>query len=723
MKRESKRKNHLSSSKLEISSQAKKEIAGLVLIVFSLIFFLSFFHSAGRAGGILQEIFIKSIGWGYFLIPFILLSAGISLIFRQSERKFILSSSIGIVLFIFSVLGFSQIVLPNYQTAESGGYIGHLIAHPLIFSFGQYAAAVIFFVGVIISLIFIFDTSIKEIFSFLNSLKNKFKKPSSQDEELSNQTLTPLSENNLVEETSQNSNKKIENNDSIKINNLNLISKKNSSKKHELDQVIKVENIDQTNFKLPPLKLLGQETGKPAGGNLKISANIIKQTFHNFGIEVEMAEINVGPTVTQYTLRPAQGVKLTQITSLQNDLSLALAAHPLRIEAPIPGRSLVGIEVPNKSIINVRLKNLLESPALKNQKGFLTLALGRDVAGNPIFTDLSKMPHLLIAGATGTGKSVCLNSIILNLIYQYTPNYLRLILLDPKRVEFPIYRDIPHLLTPPVVNIDKMFNTLKWSVAEMERRFKILAENNCRDVQQYHRLIAKQKETEEKMPYIVLIIDELADLMMAHGRDVEATIVRLSQMARAVGMHLILATQRPSVKVITGLIKANITARISFKVASQIDSRTILDSAGAEKLLGRGDMLFISPTTPKPKRIQGCLITTEEVKRVADFLKAQSKPDYQEEIIEYEKSSLPGQASQYNNDDTDELYEDAKNVVIEEQRGSTSSLQRRLRIGYGRAARLLDMLEKNGVVGQTNGTKPRKVLIKEKDINKNQFEV
>ena len=723
MKRESKRKNHSSSSRLEISSQAKKEIAGLILIVLSLIFLLSFFHSAGRAGGILQEISIKSIGWGYFLIPFILLFAGISLIFRQSERKFILSSSIGIVLFIFSILGFSQIILPNYQTAESGGYVGHLIAHPLIFLFGQYVAAVIFFVGIIISLIFIFDTSIKEIFSFLNSLKNKFKEPSSQDEELSNQTLAPLSENNLAEETSQNSNKKIENNDSIKINNLNPISKKNSSKKHELDQVIKVENIDQTNFKLPPLKLLGQETGKPAGGNLKISANVIKQTFHNFGIEVEMAEINVGPTVTQYTLRPAQGVKLTQITSLQNDLSLALAAHPLRMEAPIPGRSLVGIEVPNKSIINVRLKNLLESPALKNQKGFLTLALGRDVAGNPIFTDLSKMPHLLIAGATGTGKSVCLNSIILNLIYQYTPNYLRLILLDPKRVEFPIYRDIPHLLTPPVVNIDKMFNTLKWSVAEMERRFKILAENNCRDIQQYHRLIAKQKETEEKMPYIILIIDELADLMMAHGRDVEATIVRLSQMARAVGIHLILATQRPSVKVITGLIKANITARISFKVASQIDSRTILDSAGAEKLLGRGDMLFISPTTPKPKRIQGCLITTEEVKRVTDFLKAQSKPDYQEEIIEYEKSSLPGRTNQYNNDDTDELYEDAKNVVIEEQRGSTSSLQRRLRIGYGRAARLLDMLEKNGVVGQTNGTKPRKVLIKEKDINKNQFEV
>ncbi len=710
MSRKSKNKSHVSSFKLELSSQAQKEIAGLVLIIFSLIFFFSFFHSAGRVGGILQNVFIKSIGWGYFLIPFILLAAGISLIFRHSERKFILSSSLGIILFIFSILGFFQIVLPGYQTAESGGYIGQLIAHPLIFLFGKYVATIIFLIGIIISLIFVFDTSIQQTFSFFVSLKNKFKKQPLPEKEL----LTSQ-ENNSAEKVSTNLDKKTKNNDSIKINNLNLTPHKTISKKNETDQNIKVENIDQTNFKLPPLKLLGQETGKPAGGNLKASANIIKQTFHNFGIEVEMAEINIGPTVTQYTLRPAQGVKLTQITSLQNDLSLALAAHPLRIEAPIPGRSLVGIEVPNKSIINVKLRNLLESSAIKSQKGSLMLALGRDVAGNPVFTDLSRMPHLLIAGATGTGKSVCLNSIIISLIYQYTPNYLRLILLDPKRVEFPIYRDIPHLLTPPVVNVDKMFNTLKWSVSEMEERFKILAENNCRDIQQYHRLIVKQKEVENKMPYIILIIDELADLMMAHGRDVEATIVRLSQMARAVGIHLILATQRPSVKVITGLIKANITARISFKVASQIDSRTILDSSGAEKLLGRGDMLFISPTTPKPKRIQGCLVTTEEVKKVTDFLKSQSKPDYQEEIIEYEKPSLPGQISRYGNEDTDELYEEAKKVVIEEQRGSTSSLQRRLRIGYGRAARLLDMLEKNGVVGQANGTKPRKVLIKEEE--------
>lgn len=722
--------NFSSLLKFELSEEVKKEITGIFLVAVSLILFLSFFHAAGQAGDFFQRAFIKLIGWGYFFLPLIFIVIGILMICKSSQKRAIKASLVGIILLLFSILGLIQVIFGRQafgrQTIEGGGYIGELITHPIVNLLGQYATVIIFLSGVFVSLILIFDTSLKRIiqsFKVVFRMKNIFlrrQESVNSPNEIENEEGIEVNQPSLVEHS------KTEIDDKIKINNLDSGKIEKSKRKSKLENLIKIEKIGQKDFKLPPLNLLNQESGKPAGGNLKANASIIKQTLRNFGIEVEMAEINVGPTVTQYTLRPAQGVKLNQITALQNDLSLALAAHPLRIEAPIPGRSLVGIEVPNKSIINVCLRNLLESSEVKREQGFIDFVLGRNVAGQPVIADLSKMPHLLIAGATGTGKSVCLNSIILNFLYRYTPNYFRLILLDPKRVEFPIYQGIPHLLTPPVVEVDKMFNTLKWAIAEMERRFRILSENNCRDIQQYHQKIVRMKkkeEVEEKMPYIVLIIDELADLMMAHGRDVEAVIVRLSQMARAVGIHLILATQRPSVKIITGLIKANITARISFKVASQIDSRTILDAAGSEKLLGRGDMLFLSPDISKPKRIQGCFTRTEEVKKVTDFLRSQSEPEYQEEITEDKRVNLPGFKDSKEIDENDELYQEAMKIVVETQKGSTSLLQRRLRIGYSRAARLLDLLEKNGVVGPANGPKPRRVLIKEKEINKNGFDL
>jgi len=467
----------------------------------------------------------------------------------------------------------------------------------------------------------------------------------------------------------------------------------------------------QFEYQRPPIELLEKDQGFPAAGDIKQNIAIIKKTLENFGIEVEMGEVHVGPTVTQYTLKPADGVKLSKITSLSNDLALALASHPIRIEAPIPGKSLVGIEVPNKVRTLVRLRNLISDPKFQNHPSPLCFVLGRDVSGNPVFSDLAKMPHLLVAGATGTGKTIFLNSLILSLVYRNSPKILKFILIDPKRVEFPIYSDLPHNLTDVIFDVQKTINALGWLVEEMERRFKSLAAFKARDIFSFNKISLEKKIP--PMPYIVLIIDELADLMAARGRELEAAIVRLAQLARAVGIHLVLATQRPSSEVITGLIKANITARITFQVASQVDSRTVIDMAGAEKLLGMGDMLFLSAESPKPKRIQGAFVSEKEVQRVVGYLSSKYKKERIESLEEklkeekesfefFEKESLE-----------DPLFEEAKRVVIEAKKASASLLQRKLKIGYARAARLLDILEKRGIVGPPRGSKPREVYIRE----------
>lgn len=456
-----------------------------------------------------------------------------------------------------------------------------------------------------------------------------------------------------------------------------------------------------------PLDLLAANHSKPNSGDIKANKLTIQKTLENFAIPVEMGEVKVGPTVTQYTLKPADGVKLAQITGLHNDLALALAAHPIRIEAPIPGQSLVGIEIPNQQVAVVRQREILESEEFKRRKTNLTIALGKDVAGNIWLADLGKMPHLLVAGATGSGKTVMLNSIIVNLLYQNSPDDLKFILIDPKRVELHLYNDLPHLLTPVITEVSKTINALKWALSEMERRFDVLAENRKRDIESYNR------EMGEKMPYIIVIIDELADLMVTAPQEIETCIIRLAQMARATGIHLVLATQRPSVDIITGLIKANITARIAFSVASMTDSRTILDFSGAEKLLGRGDMLFISSELSKPKRLQGAYVSDQEIKKIVEYLRNIREPSYQEEILtkQYESEDMGDLAR-------DELLPQAKEVVLQANRASASLLQRRLRVGYARAARLLDLLEQQGMIGPADGAKPREVLIKkEENIN------
>jgi S-DNA-T family DNA segregation ATPase FtsK/SpoIIIE len=488
-------------------------------------------------------------------------------------------------------------------------------------------------------------------------------------------------------------------------------------------------------YQLPPTNLLESDREIPNSGDTRVNSTIIKKTLQNFDIQVEMSEINTGPTVTQYTLKPAEGVKLSKITTLSNDLSLALASHPIRIEAPIPGRSLVGIEVPNKIRAQVRMKNLIENPNFKNSLSNLIIVLGKDVSGLPIYADLARMPHLLVAGATGTGKTIFLNTLISSLLYKNSIETLKFILIDPKRVEFTTYNGLPHLLCPVIHDPQRSINALKWLTGEMERRFEVFAQAGARDIGSYNDLIGKDKNL-ELMPFIVLIVDELADLMAARGREIEAGIVRLAQMARAVGIHLVVATQRPSVEVITGLIKANITSRITFQVASQVDSRTVIDVAGAEKLLGLGDLLYISADTAKPKRIQGPYISEKELKKVVNYIKSKFGEQKTEEdrtlevelLKELEKTTEASQnrTSEEYSFGEDPLYEEARGVVFEARKASASLLQRRLRIGYARAARLIDILEERGVVGPSNGAKPRDVFLEEtgegieKETNRNQ---
>jgi S-DNA-T family DNA segregation ATPase FtsK/SpoIIIE len=465
----------------------------------------------------------------------------------------------------------------------------------------------------------------------------------------------------------------------------------------------------------PSIDLLEATSTKADAGDVKANARTIQQTLQSFGIDVTMGEVNVGPTVTQYTFTPPAGVKLNKITGLDTNLALSLAAHPIRIEAPIPGKSAVGIEIPNKAIATVRLRDVLTAPEIESKKAPLTFVLGRDVSGTPMSADLAAMPHMMIAGATGSGKSVMINALLTSLLYRNSPENMKLILVDPKRVELGLYNKIPHLLTPVIVEPEKCISALKWAVSEMEKRYKLLEEVGNRNIVEYNKA-----HKEDSLPYIVIVIDELADLMVLAAADVEGLIVRLAQMARAVGIHLVLATQRPSVDVITGLIKANIPARLAFSVASQVDSRTILDQMGAEKLLGKGDMLFMSPEFIKPRRIQGVFLSEKETKEVTDYLRSVREPSYNEEVLS-QKVTIGGKSvggagggGEIGEPD-DDMFDEAAEAVFRAGKASASMLQRRLRVGYARAARLLDLLEERGIIGPADGARPRDVLISSLD--------
>lgn len=491
-----------------------------------------------------------------------------------------------------------------------------------------------------------------------------------------------------------------------------LSSFKNSVEKPQATDQQALTSTTDPDWQPPSVDLLESKQTPADAGDVKHNAQVIKDTLGEFGIDVDMEGANIGPKVTQYTLKPPAGVKLTRITALETNIALNLAAPAIRIEAPIPGQRAVGIEVPNRKAADVRLHGILSSPQWQQSASPLSFAVGRDIAGEPVIGALDKMPHLLIAGATGSGKSIMINTLLSSLLYRNSPSDLKLILVDPKQVELTPYNDIPHLLTPVITEPEKCISALKWAVNEMERRYSLLAEEKVRNVQGYN-----QMKQDERMPYIVIVIDELADLMMMAARDVEALIVRIAQKARAVGIHLVLATQRPSVDVITGLIKANVPARFAFTVASQVDSRTIIDQVGAEKLLGKGDMLMLTAEINKPKRIQGAFIDDAEVLKVTDHLRMQRPPQYDDEIVAQpvQLNGRGGIVMDYDGGGDDDMYKDAVRCVVESGKASASLLQRRLRIGYARAARLIETMEEQGIVGPADGARPRDVLISSAD--------
>jgi len=669
------------------SQEIKKKISAILMFLIAIIFVLSFFNLAGVAGKIMMKFFNFLIGKVIFIFPLILILTGI-ILFKTQYKKILFHTILAILILILAISG----ILEGFNSEiKNGGWIGYIFSWPFLKLFGFWVTQIIFLALIIISGLIFWQLFTPHFFL------RKAEEVKEKKESLITQVL-----------------KKLKNEPKFEIKEIEP-EIKTSAKEISLELKTKpIELISDTKYQLPPLELLEIEKETPLAGDIRVNSAIIKKTLQNFNIPVEMSEINIGPTVTQYTLKPAEGIKLSKITTLSNDLALALASHPIRIEAPIPGRSLVGIEVPNKLRAQVRLRNLISSFQFQNNSFNLNIGLGRDVSGKPIFTDLTKMPHFLVAGSTGTGKTIFLNSLILSLLYRNSPEILRFILIDPKRVEFSVYNDLPHLLSPVIYDVNQTINILKWLIFEMERRFDLISEAKTRDIISYNQ-IATGNSKFESIPYIVLIIDELADLMAAKGREMEAGIVRIAQMARAVGIHLVLATQRPSVEVITGLIKANITARVTFQVASQVDSRTILDMAGAEKLLGSGDLLFVSAEVTKPKRIQAAYVSEKEVKKVVNWLKLKISPPLVSFNLSHPslvENSLIKENLLFKETDQDPLYEEAKRVVIEAKKASASLLQRRLKIGYARAARLIDILEERGMVGPGEGSKPREVYIK-----------
>ena len=687
-----------------LDPETKRGIVSIILFTLGILLILALEGTAGRFGELFNAYARLLFGQGTLLLPFIFIIAGF-IILKFIHRNVYLPVAVGSTIFI---LGFLSILTTLFPEDREGGYLGYLFSWPFIYALGKWAAFIVFLAVILISILIAFNIPLRKP----KKTKEKLAVPSLSDEW---EEFPP----EKIEKKKSPIFKKLFPRPKFKTKTLTQEKTKEVKPSFQEELLSPAISIS-SDYKFPPLDLLEEDKGAPSSGDIRLNADIIRRTLENFGIEVEMGEVSVGPTVTQYTLRPASGVKLSKITALQKDLSLALAAHPIRIEAPIPGRSLVGIEVPNKAVTLVRLRSLLEGIDLRKDLSRLNIVLGRDVTGSPVWADLAKMPHLLIAGATGSGKSICINSLIINLLYQKTPEELKFILIDPKRVELPRYNDIPHLLTPVIVDLNKAINALKWAVGEMERRYELLSEVKARDIFAYNNLVLKGKES-QILPFIVIIIDELADIMAAHGKEVEGAIIRLAQMSRAVGIHLVVSTQRPSVEVITGLIKANITSRIAFQVASQVDSRTILDMSGAEKLLGNGDMLFLSGESAYPKRVQGVYISEKEVQRVVKFIKGDQPVEYKEEVLapKFKEASIPGLRGSSFSDITDPLYEEAKELVIQAGKASASYLQRRLQIGYARAARLLDMLEENGIIGPPDGSKPRQVLISKESNQEN----
>ena len=735
MTKKEKRKQKFYKSTLfenRLKTETRHGIWAILFFALAMFLLMSMFSSAGKAGDFVYEFLNYFLGIGYILFPLLFVLLGSS--FLKSEAPDIgWARAVSGTMFLLSGLGMIDVV----SLEHSGGFLGRILSAPLVSLFDVYASIIFLGAILIISILAMFDAK-PDLAPFLKNIWNFIRRKKSF--------------NNIegtLNEDEKEKIKKAEEQEPLTSPLSGGPEKDSFPDKGKQEGLMEEEDLPIkkrkggliSTYLPPPLSLLEEDQGKPNTGDIKANANIIKRTLANFGIEVEMDEITIGPTVTRYALKPAEGVKLSRIVGLQNDLALSLAAHPIRIEAPIPGKSLVGIEIPNKSKSIVGLATLLADSKFQNSSKPLTIALGREISGKAVFGNLGKMPHCLVAGTTGSGKSVTIHSMITSLLYRNGPDDLKFILIDPKRVELTLYNNIPHLLTPVITDAKKTILALKWAAREMDRRYDILEAESVRDIESYHANVwgskkktplssplsggenkgtSPDKESQEglldRLPYIIIVIDELADIMSSYPRELESAVVRLAQMSRAVGIHLILSTQRPEVNVITGLIKANIPARVALKVSSQVDSRTILDAGGAEKLLGAGDMLYSSGEA-QPERLQSAFISESEVKKVVKYLADVYRDEISEEIslttgsISADKSIFESTLDNEEDDD-DEMYEEARLCVIEAGKASTSYLQRKLKLGYARAARLMDKLEERGVISAGDGAKPREVLEK-----------
>ena len=685
------------------------QAGAIILAVVALLLVVAMFGAGGPVMAWLLHAGVALLGWAIYLVPVVFVYLAFE-IFRAADNRLPLVMQLATLLFIVFVAGFLQLFAadPHQFNAASigqgGGLAGYMVDKVMLALLDTKTSGFVLLVLAFITSLFVLRVPPLSIFRAIASL---FRRDQYDDQN-----------NKAVAERAAALDKKSTQIGELKLNEgvptmmsearPRASSLKNSMERTQDDQQSALTIASDPNWQPPSLELLEKKQEPADAGDVKHNAQTIKDTLSEFNIDVEMEGANIGPKVTQYTLKPPAGVKLTRITALETNIALNLAAQSIRIEAPIPGQRAVGIEVPNVKAADVRLYGVLNSKTWQQVTSPLSFTIGRNIAGEAVIGELDKMPHLLIAGATGSGKSVMINTLLSSLLYRNSPSDLKLILVDPKQVELTPYNDIPHLLTPVIIEPEKCISALKWAVNEMERRYTLLADEKLRNIKSYNEL-----KKDEGMPYIVIVIDELADLMMLAARDVEALIVRLAQKARAVGIHLVLATQRPSVDVITGLIKANVPARIAFTVASQVDSRTILDQVGAEKLLGQGDMLMLTPDLNKPRRIQGAFVSDEEVVKISDHLRMQRPPDYDEEIIAQpvQLNGKGGIVMDFDGGGDDDLYKDAVRCVVESGKASASLLQRRLRVGYARAARLVETMEEQGIIGPADGARPREVLI------------
>ena len=705
--------------------ETRRTILALCWFLAGVLASLSLFDAAGRVGDWLKPALFSWFGWGAYILPFLVAALAVS---RLDPGRFTFSRSryVGLLLALLTGLGIFH--LPASQEeglvfvdeGRGGGYVGWAVAYWLRAAVGGTATVVALAVLFAMGVMLVSNKTPSQFLSWvrLRRLERARERLAAEGERAPAAEVSDGSDGNGRTEDAE----AMDGASSAEADATDVSPSVPLFSTRVLDGVRTQGGAGKPApsrvktwlppYQPPPLELLSDASTRPVSTDVKIAQQTIQRTLETFDIAVEMDAVSVGPTVTQYTLRPSKGVKLSQIVALHNDLSLALAAHPIRIEAPIPGKPLVGIEVPNKAVSIVRLREILSSEAFTAARGALPFALGKDVAGQPLVADLERMPHFLIAGATGSGKSVLINSLLVSLLYRNSPLTLRLILVDPKRVELTLYNTVPHLLSPVVTEAEKTIKALRWAVAEMDRRYELLSDARCRDLSSYN----QGRRPEAMLPRIVIVVDELADIMARYAREMENTVVRLAKIARAVGIHLVLATQRPSVDVITGLIKANITSRVAFKVASSVDARTILDSSGAEKLLGSGDMLYLASDHTKPRRLQGAYVAAEEVKRVVNHLARQGSVVYDDAVLQLQEH-VSGTSLLEEEEATvdEEMRERAEQVVREVNRASTSLLQRRLRIGYSRAARILDVLEKRGVVGPPDGARPREVFAKRGD--------